>query len=70
MRVRSLEASDTIYDLWNSKSLHFERLEGFKNRYSVRLNKQWRLEFDVEWEVKDKIFKKVTLLEISKHYGD
>lgn len=70
MRVRSLEAANTIYDLWNSKSLHFKYLEEFKNRYSIRLNLQWRLEFEIEWQDEKKLTGKVTLLEISKHYGD
>ncbi len=70
MRVRSLEAAVTIHDLWKTASLHFEKLEGFENRYSVRLNLQWRLEFEIEWEDETKLTGKITLLEISKHYGD
>ena len=70
MRVGSLEAAVTIHDLWKTASLHFEKLEGFENRYSVRLNLQWRLEFEIEWEDEKQLTGKITLLEISKHYGD
>ena len=37
MRMRQLEASYTIYDLRKTPSLNFEKLEGYTNRYSIRL---------------------------------
>jgi toxin HigB-1 len=35
----------------NWKSLHYEKLEGYKdNRRSIRLNKQWRVVFTINTE--------------------
>jgi proteic killer suppression protein len=35
----------------NWKSLHYEKLEGYKdNRRSIRLNKQWRVIFTIDTE--------------------
>jgi toxin HigB-1 len=35
----------------NWKSLHYEKLEGYKdNRRSIRLNKQWRVVFTISTE--------------------
>jgi len=70
MRVRSLEAADTIYDLWKTASLHFEKMGGYDHRYSVRLNLLWRLEFEIEWQDEKQTKGKITILEISKHYGE
>lgn len=70
MRVKSLKAAVTIYDLWQTSSMHFEKLQEYENRYSVRLNIQWRLEFEIEWNDEKQLTGRITLLEISKHYGD
>ena len=70
MRMQQLEASYTIHDLWKTPALRFEKLEGYKNRYSIRLTKTWRLEFEIIWENEEKTFGKITVLELSKHYGD
>jgi len=70
MRVQQLEASYTIHDLWKTPALNIEKLEGYKNRYSIRITKTWRLEFEIIWENEEKTFGKITVLELSKHYGD
>ncbi len=66
-RVRTIEAATDERDLRALKSLHFEKLQGEKDRYSVRLNKAWRLILTFE---KDKDGKIVVIIEINKHYGD
>ena len=54
-------------DLRNVKSTHFEKLKG-TSKYSMRLNRQWRLEFTFEPpQGEDKL---MVVIEISKHYGD
>ncbi len=66
-RVRSIEAAADERDLRALKSLHFEKLKGGKDRYSIRLNDAWRLLLTFE---KDKEGKIVIIIEMSKHYGD
>jgi proteic killer suppression protein len=68
--IRALEAAETIYDLWKTSSLKFERLEGFENRYSIRLTREWRLEMEIDWEDEEKTRGEIFLVELSKHYGD
>jgi len=70
MRLQQLEAAINIYDLWKTPSLNFEKLEGFENRYSVRLSKRWRLEVEIDWEDKEKTKGIIYIVDISKHYGD
>lgn len=66
-RVRTIEAASDERDLRALKSLHFEKLKGGRDRYSVRLNQSWRLILTFE---KDKDGKIVVIIEINKHYGD
>jgi len=68
MRIQSIEAAISIHDFWKSPSLKFEKLEGFKNRYSFRLDEKWRLEFEIEWENEEQTIGKFLILKISKHY--
>lgn len=66
-RVRAIEAATDERDLRALKSLHFEKLQGEKNRFSIRLNKAWRLILTFE---KDKDGKIVVIIEINNHYGE
>ena len=68
--IRALEAAETIYDLWNTPSLKFEKLEGSENCYSIRLTREWRLEMEIDWEDEEKTRGGIFLIELSKHYGD
>ncbi|MBW8003257.1 MAG: plasmid maintenance system killer protein [Planctomycetes bacterium] len=68
--VEMLKASDTIYDLWKEPSLNFERLRGQEHSYSVRLDRKYRLEMEIEWENEEKTVGEIFLKEISLHYGD
>lgn len=70
MRIQQLEAANTIYDLWQSGALNFEKLKGYENRFSLRLNMQWRLEIEIDWENEEKTSGEIYILELSKHYGD
>ena len=70
MRIQQLEASATIHDLWKTPSLKFEHLEGRYPPYSIKIDKGWRLEFDVDWLNEDKITGIIHICEISNHYGD
>lgn len=70
-RVQQIEAALTIYDLWKTPSLQFERLKGKKkNSCSVRVTKKWRLEFKVDWEDKEETKGFCHITELSRHYGD
>lgn len=66
-RVRTIEGVQDERDLRALKSLHFEKLRGERNKYSMRLNKRWRLILTFE---KDKYGKTLVLIEINNHYGD
>ena len=68
--VQKIEASVSIYDLWVDGGLKFEKLRGFKNRYSMRLSGKYRLEMELEWKDEKKTIAKFFLQKISKHYGD
>jgi toxin HigB-1 len=49
MRMQAIRAAACENDLRRLKSLHFEKLEGTrKNQYSIRLNAQFRLVFEIE----------------------
>ncbi|MGD2088216.1 MAG: type II toxin-antitoxin system RelE/ParE family toxin [Candidatus Aminicenantes bacterium] len=69
MRIQQLEAAGTIYDLWQSRALNFEKLTGYENRFSLRVNVKWRLEMEIEWDNKEKITGKIYITELSKHDG-
>ncbi len=67
--IAILEASNDIYDLWKMPSLNFERLKGFQDRYSARINRQYRLEMTIEWKDTERIIGVIVIEEISSHYG-
>jgi proteic killer suppression protein len=68
MRIQQLEAAVDIHDLWKTPALNFEKLRGFENRYSLRLDRKWRLELEIEWEDKGKTKGTVYIVELSRHY--
>lgn len=67
--VAMLESAKNIYDLWNLPSLKFEKLQGYANRFSARLNKQYRLEMTIKWTNKELTVGIIGLEDISNHYG-
>ncbi len=71
MRVYRLALVEDIHDLWvSASSLNFERLQGYKNRFSMRIDRGWRLEFEMQWQDKERTKGIVQITKISKHYGD
>ncbi|MEP1152198.1 MAG: type II toxin-antitoxin system RelE/ParE family toxin [Balneola sp.] len=68
MRVDALIAAETIHDLWKHPALNFEKLKGSDEVYSLRLNKQYRLEVSIEWTNNEKTIGVIDVLEISNHY--
>lgn len=68
MRIQQLEAAVSIYDLQRSASLHFEKLQGFVNRFSVRLNIKWRMEFEIDWEDAEKTKGVCKIVDLNLHY--
>lgn len=69
MRVQQIEAANDIYDLWKNPALNFEKLERYDNRYSIRLNIQYRLEIEIDWENEQKTIGKIHIVELSPHYA-
>lgn len=68
--VDVLQSSTCIQDLWNFPGYKFEKLEG-SERYSMRMNQQWRLELTITWVDGTKVnVDVVNLIDLSKHYGD
>lgn len=67
MRVQQLEASQNIYDL-RTNSVNFEKMKGYENRFSVRLQDKWRLEFEIDFIDENKTMGKVVIVELSNHY--
>ncbi len=67
-RINRIEAADTIFDLRIPPSMKFEKLKGFKNRFSIRLNNEYRLEFEIDFEDKEKLRGDVKILCVSNHY--
>ena len=68
--IRILLNVSVIEDLWKFKSLHFEALVGDrKGRSSVKINNQYRLEFEVIKNDEDILLTICNVLEISNHYS-
>jgi plasmid maintenance system killer protein len=67
-RVGRIEASVNIYDLREPPSMKFESLEGYSNRFSIRLDRQCRLEFEIDFNNEEKTAGVVRILTVSKHY--
>ncbi len=49
-RVARIKAAISIDDLQFPPSMQFEKLQGHQNYYSIRLNKQYRLIFEIEFD--------------------
>lgn len=64
-----LSQSNAITDLFQIKSLNYEVLKGDKKGISsVRINKQYRLEFTVRDVLDGQVITVCRLLDISNHY--
>jgi plasmid maintenance system killer protein len=68
MSVKKIDVAKNIYDLQTPANL-FEKLKGYESRYSIRMNDTYRLEFEIEWDDKEKgIVEIIGIEELSKHY--
>lgn len=66
--MQVLADAETIYDIWNDKSLNFEKLQGTESSYSMRLNNKYRLEMDIDWINQECTIGIIDVTEISNHY--
>ena len=67
--VFALIAANCVTDLFRSRSLNYEALQGDKKGISsVRINLQYRLEFTVREVMNEQIITVCRLLDISNHY--
>ena len=67
MRINIIQAAANIYDLWEDKAAKFKEIKG-ENKYSMRLNRKYRLEMEVIWEDENKTVGTFIITKISKHY--
>lgn len=70
MRIQQIEAANDLYDFWKTPSIKFEKLKGYENRYSMKIDYAFRLEMEIEWENIEKTIGVFLIVEISKHYGE
>ena len=62
-------SEDNVQGLWKYNSLNYERLEGNKEGLSsVRVNDQYRIEFEEEFEDGQTIATICNITELSNHY--
>jgi toxin HigB-1 len=66
--IAVLEAATRIEDVWVFKSYRFKKLEGSDNRFSMRLNDQWRLEMRIIFDDETLTSGIIFIEEISNHY--
>lgn len=66
--MQNIEAAESIHDWQKLPGLKFEKLQGYKKRFSMRIDGKHRLEFDIDFEDEEKTKGFVNVLEISKHY--
>ena len=70
MRIDEIEAAETIHDLWCKPSLNFEKMTGYANRYSIRAQDKWRVEFEIDWKDEKRTRGLFRIMKYSKHYGE
>lgn len=67
--VNALRDADSTNALRQRPGLNFEALRGTR-RYSVRANRKYRVEFEMEWTDEEMTVGIVGIAELSNHYGD
>ncbi len=68
--IQKIEAAINIYDLSADTGLHFERLKGHENLWSMRLTGKYRLEMEVTWQDEKQSIGTFYIKAITNHYGD
>jgi len=67
-RVNRIQDAVDINDLRVPPSMHFEKLQGFSGRYSIRVDLTWRLEFEIDFDNEQKTAGSVRIVALSRHY--
>ena len=67
-RIGRIESAEDINDLRNPPSMQFKALQGFENRFSIRLDIKHRLEFEITFEDEKRAVGSVRVITVSKHY--
>jgi proteic killer suppression protein len=68
-RVKTLQDAERIEDLFTINSLNYEALKGDKaGLSSIRVNKQYRLEFTVTDNGVESVATVCNIIELSNHY--
>ena len=67
--VNALREADSTNALRLRPGLNFEALRGTR-RYSIRANRKYRVEFEMEWTNEEMTVGIVGIAELSNHYGD
>lgn len=65
--MKVITSAKDIMDLREPPSNHFEKLSG-NNSYSIRVNKQYRLEFEIVMNEANNKLNRVIIIELSNHY--
>jgi plasmid maintenance system killer protein len=68
--IQKIEAAINIYDLSADIGLHFERLQGYENLWSMRLSGKYRLLMEIDWQNDKQTIGIFYLTDITNHYGD
>ena len=69
LRIKMLEQANSIEELYNIHSLHYEVLKGDKAGISsIRVNDQYRIEFTVKQISSEAVVTICNILELSNHY--
>lgn len=68
--IQKIESSINIYDLSADIGLHFERLKGYENVWSMRLSGKYRLLMEIAWQDEKQTTGIFYLTDINNHYGD
>ena len=69
LRIKVLEQSENIEELYSINSLHYEVLRGKKAGISsIRVNDQYRIEFTVKQVAAETVVTICNILELSNHY--
>jgi proteic killer suppression protein len=69
-RINQIEQAENTNTLRAIKSLHFEKLSGnFEGKYSIRINKGFRIIFRIEKEGNNLRLEVICIEELSNHYS-
>jgi plasmid maintenance system killer protein len=67
--IQKIEAAVDLHDLLADKGLRFEKLKGYDDAYSMRLNQKYRLEMTITWTNEALTVGDFYLITISNHYS-